>query len=50
MDFGDQTEYCRLRKVLMHRPTEELNRVTPGNKDTYLFRDIVHWREFQKEV
>ncbi|MBS7631535.1 arginine deiminase, partial [Candidatus Bathyarchaeota archaeon] len=49
MNYGAQTEYGSLKKVLMHRPTEELNRVNPGNKDAYLFRDVVYWREFQKE-
>ncbi|RLI08547.1 hypothetical protein DRO42_06145 [Candidatus Bathyarchaeota archaeon] len=49
MKYGAQTEYGRLRKVLMHRPTEELRRITPGNKDAYLFRDVVYWRAFQKE-
>jgi len=49
MEFGAQTEYGRLRKVLMHRPTEELKRITPANKDAYLFRDVVYWREFQRE-
>ncbi len=46
MKFGAQTEYGKLRKVLMHRPTEENRRVTPGNKDAYLFRDVVYWKEF----
>jgi arginine deiminase len=49
MDFGAQTEYGRLRKVLMHRPTEELKLITPGNKDAYLFRDVVYWKAFQEE-
>jgi arginine deiminase len=49
MDFGAQTEYGRLRMVLMHRPTEELKLITPGNKDAYLFRDVVYWKEFQRE-
>lgn len=49
MQYGAQTEYGRLRKVLMHRPTEELKRITPGNKDAYLFRDVVYWKEFQRE-
>ncbi|MDH5792365.1 MAG: arginine deiminase family protein [Candidatus Bathyarchaeota archaeon] len=49
MEYGAQTEYGRLRKVLMHRPTEELKRITPGNKDAYLFRDVVYWKEFQRE-
>jgi len=29
----------------MHRPTEEMRRITPGNKDAYLFRDVVYWKE-----
>ena len=29
MGFGAQTEYGRLRKVLMDRPTEELKLITP---------------------
>ena len=45
MEYGAQTEYGRLRKVLMHRPTEELGRITPDNRDAYLFRDVVYWRE-----
>lgn len=49
MEYGAQTEYGRLRKVLMHRPNEELRRVTPGNRDAYLFRDVVYWKEFQRE-
>ena len=49
MEYGAQTEFGRLKKVLMHRPTEELKRVTPGNKDAYLFRDVVYWKEFQRE-
>jgi arginine deiminase len=49
MEFGAQTEYGRLRKVLMHRPSEELKRITPGNRDAYLFRDVVFWKEFQGE-
>jgi len=49
MEFGAQTEYGRLRKVLMHRPSEELKRITPGNRDAYLFRDVVYWKGFQRE-
>jgi len=49
MEYGAQTEFGRLKRVLMHRPTEELKLITPGNKDAYLFRDVVYWREFQRE-
>jgi len=47
MKFGAQTEYGKLKRVLMHRPTEENRRITPGNKDAYLFRDVVYWKEIQ---
>ena len=50
MDFGAQTEYGRHRKVMMHRPTEELNRITSGTKEAYLFRDVAYWKEFQREA
>jgi len=50
MDFVAQTKYGRLRKVLVHRPTEEINRIPPGNKDAYLSRDVVYWKEFQTEA
>ena len=49
MDYGAQSEYSRLRKVLMHRPNEELDRVTPGNLAAFNFRDVVYWKEFQRE-
>ena len=49
MKFGAQTEYGKLKKVLMHRPTEDNRKITPGNKDAYLFRDVVYWKEFQRE-
>ena len=50
MDFVAQKEYGKLRKVRMHRPTEEINGITPGNKNSYLFRDVVYWKEFQRGV
>ncbi|UCD44683.1 MAG: hypothetical protein JSV27_11310 [Candidatus Bathyarchaeota archaeon] len=49
MEYGAQSEYGRLRKVLMHWPTEEMRRITPGNRGSYLFRDVVYWKEFQRE-
>jgi arginine deiminase len=33
----------------MHRPTEEMKRITAGNKTDYLFRDPVYWKVFQEE-
>ena len=49
MKFGAQTEYGKLRQVLMHRPTEGMKVVTAGNKNDYLFRDPVYWKAFQEE-
>jgi len=49
MKYGAQTEFGKLRKVLMHRPDEGMKVVTADNKDDYLFRDPVYWKEFQRE-
>ena len=49
MKYGAQTEYGKLRRVLMHRPDEGMKAVTAGNKDDYLFRDPVYWKAFQEE-
>jgi arginine deiminase len=49
MEYGVQTGFGELRKVFMYRPTKVLKRITPVNKDAYLFRDVVYWREFQRE-
>ena len=49
MKYGAQTEYGKLRSVLMHRPDVGMRAVTAGNKDDYLFRDPVYWKAFQEE-
>jgi N-dimethylarginine dimethylaminohydrolase len=49
MKYGAQTEYGKLRKVLMHRPDEGMRVVTAGNKNDYLYRDPVYWKAFQEE-
>jgi arginine deiminase len=49
MEYGAQTEYGKLRKVLMHRPGKGMKVVTTGNKNDYLFRDPVYWKAFQEE-
>ncbi|RLG96505.1 hypothetical protein DRO27_02175, partial [Candidatus Bathyarchaeota archaeon] len=49
MKYGAETEYGKLRRVLMHRPDEGMKAVTAGNKDDYLFRDPVYWKAFQEE-
>ena len=42
MKYGAQTEYGKLRRVLMHRPDEGMKVVTAGNKNDYLYRDPVY--------
>ena len=49
MKYGAQTEYGKLRRVLMHRPGEAMKAITAGNKNDYLFRDPVYWKAFQQE-
>ena len=41
MEYGVQMGSGGLMKVFMYRPTEVLKRITPVNKDAYLFRDVV---------
>jgi arginine deiminase len=43
-DFGVQSEVGRLRKVMVHRPGLELQRLTPSNHDGLLFDDVL-WVE-----
>jgi len=47
--YGAQTEYGKLRSVLMHRPDVGMRVITAENKNDYLFRDPVYWKEFQRE-
>lgn len=49
LKFGAQTEFGKLRIVLMHRPNENMKRITASNKNDYLFRDPVYWKAFQEE-
>ncbi len=42
--FGVYSEVGRLRKVLMHRPGRCLERLTPANREEFLFDDVV-WVE-----
>jgi arginine deiminase len=39
-----ESEVGRLGEVILHRPGRELERLTPGNKDDYLFDEVV-WVE-----
>src|SRR4029434_9195015 len=44
MSFGVHSEVGRLRKVLVHRPGLEHNRLTPANAEELLFDDVL-WVE-----
>lgn len=43
-DIGVWSETGRLRHVLVHRPGDELRRLTPSNRHTLLFDDVL-WAE-----
>jgi arginine deiminase len=45
---GVRSETGRLRRVLVHRPGRELDRLTPGNAAELLFDDVV-WPELARE-
>jgi arginine deiminase len=38
---GVHSEVGTLRRVLLHRPGDELKRLTPTNKDDLLFDDVL---------
>lgn len=42
--FEVSSEVGRLRQVIVHRPGNEMDRLTPGNKDELLFDDVL-WTE-----
>ena len=48
MSLGVWSEVGRLQRVLVHRPGNELNRLTPSNRDELLFDDIL-WLEKARE-
>jgi arginine deiminase len=43
------SEIGKLRRVMLHRPGRELDRLTIDNKDELLFDDILWLEEAQKE-
>lgn len=47
--FGAQSEFHPLKKVIMHRPSHEVQYVTELNKREFLFRDTVSMEKMQKE-
>src|SRR6478752_2473758 len=49
MGFHVDSEAGRLRRVILHRPDLELKRLTPSNKDTPLFDDVLWVRRARAE-
>ncbi|MFD7921356.1 arginine deiminase [Streptomyces sp. NPDC059740] len=49
MAFHVDSEVGRLRRVILHRPGLELKRLTPTNKDSLLFDDLLWVRRAQTE-
>ena len=47
--YGAQSEYAPLKKAIMHRPSDEVNRVTESNKKEFLYKDTVSKKKMQKE-
>lgn len=49
MVFSVTSEVGQLKRVILHRPGEEMNRLTPTNKDELLFDDVLWLAHAQKE-
>ncbi|MEA2070371.1 MAG: arginine deiminase family protein [Asgard group archaeon] len=49
MEFGVNTEIGKLKKVLMHRPGKEMQKITKKTLSHYRFRAIPHLSKMQQE-
>lgn len=49
MSFHVDSEVGRLRQVIVHRPGLEMERLTPDNKDAYLYDDVLWVKRAQQE-
>ncbi|MBY9076080.1 arginine deiminase [Nocardioides sp. WL0053] len=49
MSLHVDSEVGRLRQVVLHRPDLELKRLTPSNKDEYLFDDVLWVKRAKQE-
>jgi arginine deiminase len=49
MRFHVGSEVGRLRQVIVHRPGLEMQRLTPSNKDAYLYDDVLWVTQAQQE-
>ncbi len=47
--FGAQSEYRPLKRVIMHRPSDEVQVITELNKREFLYRDTVSKEKMQEE-
>ncbi len=47
--YGVHSEAGRLRQVIVHRPELSLMRLTPGNKDEFLYDDVLWVGQAQRE-
>jgi arginine deiminase len=47
--FNITSEYKQLRRVIVHRPGAEIDRLLPDNYRTYLFEDIPYLTKLQQE-
>lgn len=47
--YGAQSEYTPLKRAIMHRPSDEVNRVTESNKREFLYKSTVSKEKMQKE-
>ena len=47
--FGAQSEYLPLRRVIMHRPSEEVHRVTASAAHEFLYRESSSKEKMQEE-
>lgn len=49
MKYDVSSEVGRLRQVVLHRPGDEMTRLTPSNKDQLLFDDVLWLQRAQSE-
>lgn len=49
MNYHVGSEVGRLRQVIVHRPGLEMERLTPANKDAYLYDDVLWVEQAQEE-
>ncbi|MEM3615664.1 MAG: arginine deiminase family protein, partial [Candidatus Methanomethylicia archaeon] len=49
MNYGAQSEYKRLKSVLMHIPGDEINLVDGSSREAYLFREVPDLEKLREE-